>query len=50
MGLDWVLKTKALEGKEDEFIRLREEVNRIDDILSTKWREWIEARAEEAHE
>jgi hypothetical protein len=50
MGLDWVLKTKALEGKEAEFIRLGEEVNRIDDVLSAKWREWTETQSKEVHD
>ena len=50
MGLDWVLKAKAAEGQEAEFNRLREEINRIDEALSAKWREWTETQAKEVHD
>jgi hypothetical protein len=44
MGLDWVLKARAVEGQEAEFSRLRDESLRIDGILSDKWREWLAAQ------
>jgi hypothetical protein len=48
MGLDWVLKAKAVEGQEAEFNRLRDESLRIDGILSDKWREWVSAQEDKS--
>lgn len=39
MGLDWVLRAKAVDGKETEYRMLQDQVGRLNDRLAAKWQE-----------